>query len=1149
MRKCASASILALALAGFSMTAAAAKPTSGSSLTFHQATDADLAALRERQDVRDLDLSGSKVTDAGLANLKDMKDLESLNLWYTKVTDAGLANLEGLCHLETLNLMYTQVTDAGLVHLKGLKGLKWLSLCSTKVTDAGLANLEGLCDLETLNLMYTQVTDAGFVHLKDLKNLKELWLEGTPLEGAGLADLIKLNQLQSLDLGNTRVTDAGLEQLKKRQSLRELFLYGTKVTDAGLANLKELQNLQTLNLASNEITDAGLAQLKEMKGLRSLSIGSTRITNAGLALLKEMKSMRELRLDSTKVTDAGMASLKEMKGLKALDLGYTKVTDAGLENLKDMNGLQTLKLNCTKVTGAGLANLKGMRSLQDLDLIGTHVTDSGLANLKELSGLRGLDLAGTDVTDAGVAFLKELRGLKILELNETGVTDAGLSDLRASLSGANVTRHHRRVEAKFDVAALRTQVSNLVSAHTAKARQQLEVVLGLDDLQRNNTTPAMNHFLALGKEAFPAFVELCQDPALDITLHDLFENELPKLFPQGEAPIVSATDMRAEVNAGLVIGPQGEMKPPYIISASVTPHGMQSEYVLKINDIVVEKESAPFLFAGDLTKNAAEMVKNRATLLARSGFLFVGGDMTGPQGESAEMYRAALLYIRATESDELERACWIKALPWFAVDPETSLAAAISLDFPADQKRVDALAERMAKEMPKFEFRAGERGIECKAQNVSIEYCLRKFSRGLHVEIGAADGLRPIKSFCQLRGFKTPEEFLTAFADRIGGRLVTGPEGKFRIEPLMMKQPAGAAQWTKVWEKNCPWPWPQTPVIADGKALVKAEFGAMTALDLRDGTELWKMQLPDPENHNIENFSVADGKVFGGGDNEMYGVAMSNGKGLWSYKAPGPTKLYDVYVCHEVHVIGARKGLVYFASSDGRIYALNEVTGAEIWKADAPCFQEPPPENTIAKWSGGLSDDTVYAAGGGKIAALNLNDRKVLWRKEGPHKFSGTILLSADLLFTSGHGIVEAYSASDGSKLWRFNSKRKGDMGMQLLAGDGVLFVPGSYNDNFVYALNPLTGELLWELNLPDVATNMGALDKDRVALCFQNGDLGIVDIPSHALAEQRSLGVAFTGAPVQTSDLILVPTHVEHGGDWKKSTGALTAYRVQDQN
>jgi outer membrane protein assembly factor BamB len=122
-------------------------------------------------------------------------------------------------------------------------------------------------------------------------------------------------------------------------------------------------------------------------------------------------------------------------------------------------------------------------------------------------------------------------------------------------------------------------------------------------------------------------------------------------------------------------------------------------------------------------------------------------------------------------------------------------------------------------------------------------------------------------------------------------------------------------------------------------------------------------------------------------------------------------------------------------------------------------------------------------------------------------------------------------------------------MGIQLLVGDGVLFVPGSHNDNFVYALNPQTGTLLWELNLPDVVTNMNMLGKDRVALCFQNGGLGIVDIPSHALAEQRSLGVAHTGAPVQAGDLTLVPIHVENGGDWKRSTGDLTAYRVKVQN
>ncbi len=68
--------ILALASAGFSMTATA------TDLTLFSATDADLAALKDKQDVQSLLLRGPRVTDAGLSDLKGLKTLRE-STWLT----------------------------------------------------------------------------------------------------------------------------------------------------------------------------------------------------------------------------------------------------------------------------------------------------------------------------------------------------------------------------------------------------------------------------------------------------------------------------------------------------------------------------------------------------------------------------------------------------------------------------------------------------------------------------------------------------------------------------------------------------------------------------------------------------------------------------------------------------------------------------------------------------------------------------------------------------------------------------------------------------------------------------------------------------------------------------------------------------------
>jgi hypothetical protein len=63
-------------------------------LKLPDATDADLAALKQKQDLVELDLEGSRVTDAGLANLMKMKNLLTIGLSGSKVTGAGLENLK-----------------------------------------------------------------------------------------------------------------------------------------------------------------------------------------------------------------------------------------------------------------------------------------------------------------------------------------------------------------------------------------------------------------------------------------------------------------------------------------------------------------------------------------------------------------------------------------------------------------------------------------------------------------------------------------------------------------------------------------------------------------------------------------------------------------------------------------------------------------------------------------------------------------------------------------------------------------------------------------------------------------------------------------------------------------------------------------------
>jgi YHS domain-containing protein len=121
------------------------------SLAGKQATDAELAEVKNLPKVAQLNLANTAVTDAGLANVEGLTDLTSLHLEKTAVTDAGLAHLAKLSKLEYLNLYNTAVTDAGVEKLSGLKGLKRVYLWQTKVTDAGAGSLKKAAPGVTVN--------------------------------------------------------------------------------------------------------------------------------------------------------------------------------------------------------------------------------------------------------------------------------------------------------------------------------------------------------------------------------------------------------------------------------------------------------------------------------------------------------------------------------------------------------------------------------------------------------------------------------------------------------------------------------------------------------------------------------------------------------------------------------------------------------------------------------------------------------------------------------------------------------------------------------------------------------------------------------------------------------------------------------------
>jgi hypothetical protein len=215
----------------------------------------------ESGNILSFDLNSGAIHEmAGVISGSERTDGNSVQI--PKATDADLAALKGRENLRSVSASSNAVTDAGVAHLAELKGLQILDLSRTYVTDTGLAHLKELIELRVLILSGPKITDEGVAHLRDMKNLETLYLAGTQMTDAGCAHLKEMKALRNLALTRTAVGDAGLAHLKGMEGLESLNLSGTKVTDAGLAHLKQMKSLRTLTLESTKVTEAGIAELK-----------------------------------------------------------------------------------------------------------------------------------------------------------------------------------------------------------------------------------------------------------------------------------------------------------------------------------------------------------------------------------------------------------------------------------------------------------------------------------------------------------------------------------------------------------------------------------------------------------------------------------------------------------------------------------------------------------------------------------------------------------------------------------------------------------------------------------------------------------------------------------------------------------------------
>jgi serine/threonine protein kinase len=211
-------------------------------------TDAGLAVLQTLPNLNTLHLVrdsndpiAHRITDAAIEHLVRIPRLRILNATDSDVSDAGLAQLSAASppELRDLNLSGSKVTDQGGVHIRKLTQLRVLTLNNTSVGDGLASALGDLTELTNLNLTSTKIGDSVLQAIAGHQKLSRLQLTGTRISDAGIAHLQKLPALTQLTLNSTQITDDCLTSLGQIKSLKKVSLYECSVTSQAVQQLQK----------------------------------------------------------------------------------------------------------------------------------------------------------------------------------------------------------------------------------------------------------------------------------------------------------------------------------------------------------------------------------------------------------------------------------------------------------------------------------------------------------------------------------------------------------------------------------------------------------------------------------------------------------------------------------------------------------------------------------------------------------------------------------------------------------------------------------------------------------------------------------------------------------------------------------------------
>jgi outer membrane protein assembly factor BamB len=265
-----------------------------------------------------------------------------------------------------------------------------------------------------------------------------------------------------------------------------------------------------------------------------------------------------------------------------------------------------------------------------------------------------------------------------------------------------------------------------------------------------------------------------------------------------------------------------------------------------------------------------------------------------------------------------------------------------------------------------------------------------------------------------------------------------------------------------------------TPAIgATGTLFIGSTNYALYALDPDTGAVRWRH--PIPEQISDSPTVGRDGTVYFSADRgRVYALDGSTGGALWVYSMGGPDPAG--------HTALGPDGALYFGvqNDSSSLIALAAATGAEQWRFDAGERAPTDSESTIPTIGDlGL---VYFAASDGTVYAIEVATGAVHWRFANPGGIASAPALGLEgTVYVAGRearGKVTVYALDGGlgTVRWTANLASFGQTGTPTVAADGTVYIGSG---NVFHALDGQTGRELWSFDGPNDFEVQAAIGAD----------------------------------------------------------------------